>query len=60
MTKENIRNIYMHNTYNHIYIYIPHVDIEEYLGLEGGPPFSRKIDQNLNTPFLNEVWYLSV
>lgn len=24
--------------------------IEEYLGLEGGPPFSRKSDQNSNTP----------
>ncbi|PPD92170.1 hypothetical protein GOBAR_DD10890 [Gossypium barbadense] len=24
--------------------------IEEYLGLEGDPPFSRKSDQNLNTP----------
>ncbi|KAA0066843.1 hypothetical protein E6C27_scaffold271G002080 [Cucumis melo var. makuwa] len=26
--------------------------IEEYLGLEGGPPFSRKSDQNSNTPRL--------
>ncbi|KAF3505627.1 hypothetical protein F2Q69_00006962 [Brassica cretica] len=24
--------------------------IEEYIGLEGGPPFSRKSDQNSNTP----------
>ena len=24
--------------------------IEEYIGLEGGPPFLRKIDQNSNTP----------